>query len=146
MAGNPPQGAYQSADIQPISRIDFNAHRSNAWEKNISEIGRREIQEFLVEQKKNGNVRNGEKLSATSANMMLSVLNLAFEYACDMEYIEVNPCMRVRRIKAETKKVEAFTVEEQQTMEMEIERSNDRRLPVYPLLLQDKYRFTGELQ
>jgi len=115
-------------------------------EKNISEIGRREIQEFLVEQKKNGNVRNGEKLSATSANMMLSVLNLAFEYACDMEYIEVNPCMRVRRIKAETKKVETFTVEEQQTMEMEIERSNDRRLPVYPLLLQDKYRFTGELQ
>ena len=73
-------------------------------EKNISELGRREIQEFLTQQKKDGNMRNGEKLSATSTNMMLSVLNLAFEYACDMEYIEENPCVRVRRTKAETKK------------------------------------------
>ncbi|MBR6682870.1 MAG: hypothetical protein IKL38_00840 [Firmicutes bacterium] len=50
-------------------------------EKNISELGRREIQEFLTQQKKDGNMRNGEKLSATSTNMMLSILNLAFEYA-----------------------------------------------------------------
>ena len=95
---------------------------------NISELGRREIQEFLTQQKKDGNIRNGEKLSATSANMMLSVLNLAFEYACDMEYIEENPCLRVRRTKAETKRVEAFTVEEQRAIEIEIARSDDRRL------------------
>ena len=97
-------------------------------DKNISELGRRDIQDFLVQQKKEGNMRNGEKLSATSTNMMLSVLNLAFEYACDMEYIEENPCVRVRRTKAETKKIEAFTVEEQRAIEMEISRSNDRRL------------------
>ena len=30
--------------------------------------------------------------------MMLSILNLAFEYACDMEYIEENPCARVRKL------------------------------------------------
>ena len=88
---------------------------------NISELGRREIQEFLTQQKKDGNIRNGKKLSATSANMMLSVLNLAFEYACDMEYIEENPCLRVRRTKAETKKIEAFTVEEQRAIESEPE-------------------------
>ena len=70
-------------------------------DKNIDELGRREIQEFLTQQKKDGNIRNGEKLSATSTNMMLSILNLAFEYACDMEYIEGNPCVRVRRTKAE---------------------------------------------
>ena len=64
-------------------------------EKNIAEITRREVQEFLTQQKKDGNMRNGEKLSTTSTNMMLSVLNLAFEYACDMEYIEENPCARV---------------------------------------------------
>jgi site-specific recombinase XerD len=81
-------------------------------ERNISELGRREIQEFLTQQKKDGNMRNGEKLSATSTNMMLSVLNLAFEYACDMEYIEENPCARVRRTKAEVKKIEVFTIEE----------------------------------
>ena len=76
--------------------------------KNISEVGRREIQDFLMQQKKEGNIRNGEKLSATSANMMLSVLNLAFEYACDMGYIEENPCLRVRRSKAESKKSKPF--------------------------------------
>ena len=76
-------------------------------ERNISELGRREIQEFLTQQKTNGNMRSGEKLSATSTNMMLSTLNLAFEYACDMDYIEENPCVQVRRTKAETKKIEA---------------------------------------
>ena len=111
---------------------------------NISELGRREIQEFLTQQKKDGNIRNGEKLSATSANMMLSVLNLAFEYACDMEYIEKNPCLRVRRTKAETKKIEAFTVEEQRAIESEIARSDDRRLHGVLLCLYTGLRI-GEL-
>lgn len=111
---------------------------------NISELGRREIQEFLTQQKKDGNIRNGEKLSATSANMMLSVLNLAFEYACDMEYIEENPCLRVRRTKAETKRVEAFTVEEQRAIESEIARSDDRRLHGVLLCLYTGLRI-GEL-
>ena len=113
-------------------------------DKNISELGRRDIQDFLVQQKKEGNMRNGEKLSATSTNMMLSVLNLAFEYACDMEYIEENPCVRVRRTKAETKKIEAFTVEEQRAIEMEISRSNDRRLHGILLCLYSGLRI-GEL-
>ena len=111
---------------------------------NISELGRREIQEFLTQQKKDGNIRNGEKLSATSANMMLSVLNLAFEYACDMEYIEENPCVRVRRTKAETKKIEAFTVEKQRAIESEIARSDDKRLHGILLCLYTGLRI-GEL-
>lgn len=113
-------------------------------ERNISELGRREIQEFLTQQKKDGNMRNGEKLSATSTNMMLSVLNLAFEYACDMEYIEENPCIRVRRTKAETKKIEAFTIEEQRAIEAEISRSDDRRLHGILLCLYTGLRI-GEL-
>ena len=97
-------------------------------EKNILEIGRRDIQDFLLQQRKNGNMKNGEKLSSSSTNMMLSVLNLAFEYACDMEYIEENPCVRVRRTKAEPKKIRAFTVEEQRAIEREIDRCGDQRL------------------
>lgn len=113
-------------------------------ERNISELGRREIQEFLTQQKKDGNMRNGEKLSATSTNMMLSILNLAFEYACDMEYVEENPCVRVRRTKPEAKKVEAFTVEEQRAIEIEISRSDDRRLHGIRLCLYTGIRI-GEL-
>ena len=89
-------------------------------------------------------MRNGEKLSATSTNMMLSVLNLAFEYACDMEYIAENPCVRVRRTKAETKKIEAFTVEEQRAIEREIVISDDRRLHGILLCLYTGLRI-GEL-
>ena len=113
-------------------------------ERNISELGRRDIQEFLTQQKKDGNMRNGEKLSSTSTNMMLSVLNLAFEYACDMEYIEENPCVRVRRTKTEAKKVEAFTVEEQRVIEAEIAYSDDRRLHGVLLCLYSGLRI-GEL-
>ena len=113
-------------------------------EKNISELGRREIQEFLTQQKRDGNIRNGKKLSATSTNMMLSVLNLAFEYACDMEYIEENPCARVRRTKAETKRVEAFTIEEQRAIEREISGAEDSRLHGILLCLYTGLRI-GEL-
>ena len=113
-------------------------------DKNIAELGRRDIQEFLAQQKKDGNMRNGERLSSTSTNMMLSVLNLAFEYACDMEYLEENPCVRVRRTKTETKKVEAFTIEEQRAIEAEIARSNDKRLHGILLCLYSGLRI-GEL-
>ena len=113
-------------------------------DRSISELGRSEIQDFLSQQKKDGNMRNGEKLSATSTNMMLSVLNLAFEYACDMEYIEENPCVRVRRTKAETKKIEALTVEEQSAIETEIARAEDKHLHGILLCLYTGLRI-GEL-
>ncbi len=113
-------------------------------EKDISDLGRREIQEFLMQQKKGGNTRNGDKLSAASTNMILSVLNLALEYACDMEYIEENPCARVRRIKTEAKKIEAFTVDEQRAIEAEIARSGDKQLHGILLCLYSGVRI-GEL-
>lgn len=86
-------------------------------DRDISSLSRKEIQNFLINQKKDGNMRNKETLSATSTNMMLSLLNLAFEYACDMEYIKENPCIRIRRARADTKKVEAFSTDEQRAVE-----------------------------
>ncbi|MBO5354612.1 MAG: site-specific integrase [Clostridia bacterium] len=113
-------------------------------EYEISEIGRKEIQEFLLQQKKDGNVKNGDKLSATSTNMMLSILSLAFEYAYDMEYVKDNPCIKVRRTKVESKKVEAFTLEEQRLIEQAIVQSDDRRLHGILLCLYTGLRI-GEL-
>lgn len=97
-------------------------------DQDISILSRREIQKFLINQKRDGNMRSKETLSATSTNMMLSLLNLAFEYACDMEYIKENPCIRIRRARADTKKVEAFSTDEQRAVEAEIAKSGDRRL------------------
>ena len=59
---------------------------------------------------------------------MLTVLNLAFEYACDMEYLEENPCTRLKRVPDDSKSIEAFTKEEQRKIEKQIAESNDRRL------------------
>ena len=113
-------------------------------DRDISSLSRKEIQNFLINQKKDGNMRNKETLSATSTNMMLSLLNLAFEYACDMEYIKENPCIRIRRARADTKKVEAFSTDEQRAVEAEIAKSGDRRLHGIILCLYTGVRL-GEL-
>lgn len=113
-------------------------------DQDISSLSRRKIQNFLINQKKDGNMRSKETLSATSTNMMLSLLNLAFEYACDMEYIKENPCIRIRRARADTKKVEAFSTDEQRAVEAEIAKSGDRRLHGIILCLYTGLRL-GEL-
>lgn len=113
-------------------------------DREITELGSKDIREFLSEKKKSGNVRTNGKLSASSVNMIRTVLNLAFEYARDMEYIKENPCLRVRRTKEEGKKIEAFTVEEQRVLEREIERSDDARLHGILLCLYTGLRI-GEL-
>lgn len=113
-------------------------------DRDISSLSRKEIQNFLINQKKDGNMRSKETLSATSTNMMLSLLNLAFEYACDMEYIKENPCIRIRRARADTKKVEAFSTDEQRAVEAEIAKSGDRRLHGIILCLYTGLRL-GEL-
>lgn len=94
----------------------------------IKAISRRQLQEFLWQKKKDGNIRTGETLSATSTNLMLTILNMAFEYAVDMELIEDNPCIRLKRAPDDRKKVEAFTRDEQRKLEAVIRNEDDRRL------------------
>ena len=94
----------------------------------IDDLGRRQISEFLTAHQADGNLRGGEALSATSTNLMLTVLNAAFTYACDMELLPTNPCDRIRRVPGPPSRVEAFTREEQRRLEEAIAVSEDRRL------------------
>lgn len=94
----------------------------------IDDLGRRQISEFLIAHQADGNLRGGEALSATSTNLMLTVLNAAFTYACDMELLPANPCDRIRRVPGPPSQVEAFTREEQRRLEEAIAVSEDRRL------------------
>lgn len=96
--------------------------------QNIEEVNRRDIREFLTRQKAAGNLRTGGALSPASLNLILTVLKLAFSYACDMEMIEQNPCERIRRAQENTKKVEVFTREEQRKIEAAVMGSGDPRL------------------
>ena len=93
----------------------------------VSALGKREIQDFLTRKRRSGNIRSGEQLSATSTNLMLTVLNLAFEYGCDMELIDRNPCERLRRVPEDAKKIEAFTKDEQRKLEKTIAAEGDPR-------------------
>lgn len=93
----------------------------------IDDLGRRQISEFLTAHQADGNLR-GEALSATSTNLMLTVLNAAFTYACDMELLPANPCDRIRRVPGPPSRVEAFTREEQRRLEEAIAAWEDRRL------------------
>ena len=94
----------------------------------IDDLGRRQISEFLIAHQADGNLRGGEALSATSTNLMLTVLNAAFTYAWDMELLPANPCDRIRRVPGPPSQVEAFTREEQRRLEEAIAVSEDRRL------------------
>lgn len=94
----------------------------------IDDLGRRQISEFLTAHQVDGNLRGGEALSATSTNLMLTVLNAAFTYACDMELLPANPCDRIRRVPGPPSRVEAFTREEQRRLEEAIAAWEDRRL------------------
>lgn len=93
----------------------------------IDDLGRRQISEFLTAHQADGNLR-GEALSATSTNLMLTVLNAAFTYACDMDLLPANPCDRIRRVPGPPSRVDAFTREEQRRLEEAIAVSEDRRL------------------
>ena len=93
----------------------------------IDDLGRRQISEFLTAHQADGNLR-GEALSATSTNLMLTVLNAAFTYACDMDLLPANPCDRIRRVPGPSSRVEAFTREEQRRLEEAIAAWEDRRL------------------
>ncbi len=98
-------------------------------DRNISMLTRRQISDFLLQKRHSGNRRCDGGLSPVSINMMLSILNMAFNYAFDREYIENNPCDRVKRIPmVEQRRIDAFTKDEQIRIERTIEAEEDDRL------------------
>ncbi len=98
-------------------------------DEDIKRLTRRQISDFLTLKGLNGNKRYDKGLSSISINLMLSILNMAFEYAFDREYIENNPCNRIKRAPlVDRKHADAFTKEEQCKIEHILESENDDRL------------------
>ncbi len=98
-------------------------------EEDIAALTRRQISDLLNEKRHIGNQRYEGGLSPISVNLMLSILNMAYEYAFDCELAESNPCDRVRRVPAvDRKHSDAFTKEEQRLLEQTIEAEDDDRL------------------
>ncbi len=95
----------------------------------IASVTRRQINEFLMHERMHGGA-GGVGLSNATLSLLLTVLRLAFEYACDMELIEWNPCERVRRPTSDVavRRVDAFTRDEQKKIERTIMARGDERL------------------
>ena len=94
----------------------------------ISSIRRATVCEFIEAKKKEINPKTGKPLSSSSIKLVISVLRSAMEFATDMEWIEENPCLKVKCSFGGEKKVEAFTREEQRRLEKYISDCGDRRL------------------
>ncbi len=93
----------------------------------INNIKRKNIYDFLQKHKASGNLKTGKEMSSSSVNLILTVFNMVFEYALDLELCEYNPCARLKRFPSVEKKVDAFTRQEQLLIEEYVISSYDRR-------------------
>ncbi len=126
---------YQNRPVKPRTLARYSEMlrlhiRPALGSMEVGAITRRHIYEFLMHMRAEGNTSQPGGLSNASISLLLTVLRLIFEYACDMEYLEWNPCERIRRPASDiaTRRVEAFTREEQRRLERTIEARRDERL------------------
>ncbi len=95
----------------------------------ICSVTRQMLNEYLDNERDYGNRHTGGSLSSACINMLITVLNMAFEYACDINELDVNPMGRIRRKnKNPVRFVDAFTRDEQRKLETEISLEGDCRL------------------
>lgn len=95
----------------------------NIGSKDLSTVDHKCIQWMLGKlHKKN----SSEPLAASSINAVISVLNLGFEYACDLGLIDNNPCIRIKRLPINGNKSQAFAKSDQVKLERYIASSENR--------------------
>lgn len=94
----------------------------------LSSLRRSDLQTLLQTMRSTGNLKNGKGLSGSTLNLTLGVLQSALSYAVVMEYAEQNPCEEIKRLPEGTRRTEAFTREEQKSLERCLCESDDERL------------------
>lgn len=75
------------------------------------------LQKTVSQLLKSGNIRTGGALSSSAVNSVITVIRNSLEAAKDANLISSNPARNVKRPKAEEKRVECFTVEQQRKLE-----------------------------
>lgn len=86
----------------------------------IDKLSRKDIQAFV-------NKMYADGMSASSVNIMISIIRLSCEYACDMELISSDPTERLKRMHNDGKEAQAFNRNEQRLLEEYVISSGDRR-------------------
>ncbi|MFI3228835.1 MAG: site-specific integrase [Bacillota bacterium] len=84
----------------------------------VSNITTKDLQKYVIVLGERGNKNTGKALGSGTITLILSVLKMGLNYAVMNKYIGASPLIGVRQKKKAIKKVEAFSKEEQQKIEM----------------------------
>lgn len=120
-----------SDKIKDLTVIRYKCAISNYIEatlgqKEITEITRQDLEEFVEGQKNHVGERTNASLAPATIRCTVAVLKMVFRYAEEEGYISSSPCVRVKAPKLITKDTVTFTIEEQKLIEQEIIRqAND---------------------
>ena len=92
----------------------------------IENISPRNIQRYINKLREKISVKTNKPLSPSSINTIIAILKLAFNYANDFEITQINPMLRIKRIKEnKINVVKAFSRDEQIKIENYIEKVNN---------------------
>lgn len=108
--------AHTESEYGEIARLHI---LPKLGEKEVDEITALQVQEFLNEKYNSGSIRTNKRLSASTVNLIFSVLKRAMDDAVKFGVSEKNPCGQVQRIKGGEKIVEVFTDRERRKIEAE---------------------------
>ena len=76
-----------------------------------------ELQHFVTELVKSGNLKTGKELSVNSVNAIITVVQGSLKVAYMLGYTKEYVADKIKRPKAREKKIECFSIEEQRRIE-----------------------------
>lgn len=94
----------------------------------IEEIMPFELQHFVTELVKSGNLKTGKELSVNSVNAIITVVQGSLKVAYMLGYTKEYVADKIKRPKAREKKIECFSIEEQRKIEGYILNSKSGKL------------------
>lgn len=97
-------------------------------EDEIENINTQKIQLFLHEKSLNGNLITHKPLSASTINLLRSILNNIFQTACNFNLLDINPCSRIKRFTYREKEIQVFSKKQQKILEDYCKNNQDIRL------------------
>ena len=105
--------------------IVFNHIIPNFGEYDMDDITPIEVQKYIIELLKNGNLKTGESLSANSVNAIIVIFQSSLKLAHMLGIAKHYEMNKIKRPKVVEKKVESFSMIEQKTIEQAV--MNDKR-------------------
>ncbi len=94
----------------------------------MSELTPYRLQCFVTEQSCNGNLKNGQGLASNTVNSVITVMQNSLRTAYSLGYVNSYTADKIRRPRAQEKRVECFTYAEQKQIEGYILNSKKEKL------------------